>query len=154
MVKNSYINFIANNIEISNKTLEHEFSDDFEESYFEGAGGGKRRGPGGEEYEEEIIEEDSAELEEPDQYGWQEIDSSTFFTMWKDFDNVEKRNLHGYTQVVLEFEGGVHKYKGTSDTLIVMRASEMWRYCRVNGSDTIVTKYKTLDETKLKYVVE
>jgi hypothetical protein len=145
---------IAKNIEISNNTLADEFSDDFEESYFSGAGGGKRRGPGGEEYEEEIIEEDSGELEEPDQYGWQEIDSSTFFTMWKDFDNVEKRNLHSYEQVVFQFEGGTHRYKGTSDTLIIMRASEMWRYCRVNGSDTIVTKYKTLDETKLKYVVE
>lgn len=148
---------IAKNIEISNKTLENEFSDDFEDDYFEdlsGGGGGKRRGSDGEEYEEEIIEEDGGEIEGPDQYGWQEVESSTFFTMWKDFDNVEKRNLHGYSQVILEFEGSAHKYKGTSDTLIVMRASEMWRYCRVNGSDTIVTKYKTLDETKIKYVVE
>ncbi len=147
---------IAKNIDISNKTLEKQFSDDFEDDYFdtaEGAGGGKRHTAAGEEFEEEIIP-DEVEPEEADEHGWVQEDADVFWIMWKDFESTEKYNLHNYDQVIFDFGGGTYKFKGTSLSLIIMKASEMWRFARENGSDTYVVKYKTLDEKKLKYTID
>jgi hypothetical protein len=146
---------IAENTDISDRTLQKNFEDDFEEDYFEGGGDGlSTKSSDGEDVEEEIIEEDE-EAEEADRFGWVAVDYSTFWSMWKDYDSTEKNNLMSYDQIVFDFDGNISKFKGTSDSLINMKAAEMWRWCASNGdSNTTVTKYKNIDGNKLKYVVE
>lgn len=146
---------IADNIDIDKRTLEKEFSDDFEDDYFDGEGGGGVSGGVDSDLEEEIIE-DEIEVDEADGDGWVLVDQDVFWNMWKNFDNVEMQNINSnsYTTVTFQFGGSTFTFKGNSLGAIAMKAGETWREARVNGSDTIVSKYLSVDGTKLKYTID
>lgn len=146
---------IAKAIDIRPKDLQAEFEDDFEDGYFDESGGGYSGGGGepGEDVTEEIIE-DEAEPEEPDEKGFVEEMGDVFWVVWKDFDTNEKPHLYQYDSVVFSFGGGTYRFKGTSLSMASMKAAEMWRFARENGSDTYVVKYVTLDRKKLKYTID
>ena len=145
---------IAETIDISDKTLEREFSDDFEPDYFEGPGGTKT-GADGEEYEEEIIETEQ-EADEEDAAGFVYENGDVFWSMWKDFESVEMKNVERgeYESVTFHFGGHTSKFKGTSLAFILMKAGEMWRFAGENGSDTYVVKYKSIDGKRIKYSID
>ncbi len=77
----------------------------------------------------------------------------TFWVIWRDFDRNEKGILAYYDQVIFVFGGQTYKFKGSSGSMIMMRAMDMIRFARENGSDAIVAKYVTSDTKKLKYVI-
>ncbi len=79
-----------------------------------------------------------------------------FWSMWRDFESVELKNIERgeYDFVFFEFGGGNWKFKGSSMSFILMKAGEMWRYARDNGSDAYVVKYRSIDGKKLKYTID
>ncbi len=111
--------------------------------------------------DEEIIDDEDSDEEDFGDGGPEGEDSDfnleysdVFWQMWRDYDKNEKPRLHNYTQVILQYEGATHKFKGTSLTYITFSISDMWRYARENGSDTHVEKYISNDGARLKYYID
>jgi len=143
---------IVKQIPFSKKTLEKDHADDFPDDYFDEI---EEKGPSGittkdQDLIDEIMEEAEAEAEEG---GYIEEIHDAFWTVWQDFDKNENsgQNLTKYDKVTFVFNGETSNFKGTSLTLISLKAAEAWRWANSQPPYVYAIKLVTMDGKKLKY---
>lgn len=128
---------IVSKLDLSNNFIEKKLKKDLGEAYFE---------------KEKEKRDEREEREEESDYNLEY--SQVFWLVWRDFDKTESPRLTSYDRVTFVIDGTAYSYKGTSISLIHMKASDMWTIARAQGSLTYIAKYISVDGTKLKYIIE
>lgn len=138
---------IVGKVKMSKSFIKKNFAKDLGESYIEGISHEQKK----KQIEKRAEEEEELGVDEDD---YEFDNSSLFWTMWKNWDKVESPRVQNYDRITFVIDGDTYSFKGKSISLANMKAADMWAVAMEHGSDTYVTRYRSVDNKKLKYVIE